>query len=115
MGKNGEGALVCRASNFAGPHGNAVAHAARHELKPKVSPIGGGKRPVKPGLAVETVEIGTDELAILHANAGVIDKIGYAARGVDRVVRAFTGTRLCRYDFNPVLERFLYNDDACQP
>src|SRR4029078_2711985 len=96
MGKDGGGTLIRGAGHFARPHGNAVAHAACHELKPKVSPIGNGKR-VKPWLAIEPVEIGTDELAILHANARVIDKIGYAARGVDLIVRTFTGKRLCRY------------------
>jgi hypothetical protein len=30
---------------------------------------------VKPGLAIEAVEIGTDELAVLHTKAGVVDEI----------------------------------------
>jgi hypothetical protein len=57
--------------------------------------------------------IGTDKLAVLHTNTGIIDEIGYAARGVDLVVRAVTGTRLCLNDLDAVLKRFLYNDDAC--
>jgi hypothetical protein len=99
MGKDGGGTLVRRTRHFARPYGNTVAHTARHELKPKVSPIRGSKRPVKPRLAIETVEIDTDELAIFHANASIIDKIGYAARGIDLVVSTFVSTRLCRYDF----------------
>src|SRR5215813_10265835 len=93
MGQDGGGTFVCRASHFAHPHGNAVAHAARHKLEPKVSPIGCTWQLMKPRLAVETVEMGTDELAILHTNASIIDEIGYAARGVDLVVRAVTSTR----------------------
>jgi hypothetical protein len=34
---------------------------------------------VKPGLAIEAVEIGTVELAVLHAKAGVVDEIWHAA------------------------------------
>jgi hypothetical protein len=68
---------------------------------------------VKPWLAVETVEIGTDKLAVLDTIASIIDEIGYAARGVDLVIRAVTGTRLCLDNLDAIFKRFLYNNDAC--
>jgi hypothetical protein len=34
---------------------------------------------VEPRLVIEAVEIGTDELAVLHANAGGVDEIWHAA------------------------------------
>jgi hypothetical protein len=40
MGKDGGGTLIRRASHFARPHGNAVAHATRHKLEPQVSIVG---------------------------------------------------------------------------
>jgi hypothetical protein len=113
MGEDGGRTLVRAASHFARPHRNAVAHAARSKLEPKVGPIMVTQRLVKPWLVVEVVEIGTDKLAILHANASIIDEVGYAARGIDLVVRAVTGTRLCLDNLDAVLERFLYNNDAC--
>ena len=56
-------------------------------------------------LTIEAVEIGADELAVLHANAGVIDEIGNAARGVDLVVRAVCGARFRLDDLDAILER----------
>src|SRR5215831_14821756 len=111
MGQDGGGTFVRRASHFARPHGNAVAHAARHKLEPEVSPIGFAWQLVKPRLAVETVEIGTDELAVFDTIASIIDEVGYAARGIDLVVRAVTGTRLCLDNFDAALKHFLYNNN----
>jgi hypothetical protein len=34
---------------------------------------------VESGLAVKAVEIVTDELAVFHANAGIVDEVGHAA------------------------------------
>jgi hypothetical protein len=34
---------------------------------------------VEAGLAIKAVEIGTDELAVLHTDAGVVDEIWHAA------------------------------------
>src|SRR5262249_37186998 len=115
VGEDRRGTLVRRASHFACPHGNAVAHAARHELKPKVSPIGWRWRFVEPRLVVEAVQIGTDELAVLHTNAGIINEIRYAAGGIDLVIWTVTGARLGLDDLDAVLERLLYNDDAREP
>ena len=88
MSKDSGRTLAHGPIHFARPYGDAIAHAARHELKPEVSPIGFMQRVVEARLAIEAVEIGADELAVLHANAGIIDEIGHAARGVDLIVRA---------------------------
>ena len=58
---------------------------------------------MKARLAVEAVEIGADELAVLHADAGIVDEVGHAARGVDPVVGAAGGARLGLDDLDPVL------------
>jgi hypothetical protein len=39
-------------------------------------------------LTIEIVEIRADELAILHANPGVIDKVGDAAGRIDAIIGA---------------------------
>jgi hypothetical protein len=77
MGEDCGRTLARGPTHFACPYRNAVAHAARHELKPKVSPIGFTQRVVEARLAIEVVEIGTDELAVFHANASIVDEIRY--------------------------------------
>lgn len=37
-------------------------------------------------LPVETVEVGADELAVLHTHAHVVDQVGHAPGGVDLIV-----------------------------
>ena len=51
------------------------------------------ERVVQARFTVEVVEVGTNELAVLHANAGIVDEIWHAARGVDLIVRTALGAR----------------------
>jgi hypothetical protein len=67
---------------------------------------------VEARLTIEAVEIGADELAVLHANAGIVDEIGHATRGVDLIVRTARSTRFRLNDLDPILERLLYDNDA---
>ena len=87
-GSHGQGvvgeALVLGPGYFPAPYGDAVAHAARRKLEPKIRPIGCVRRVVEARLAVEGVEISADELAVFHADAGIIDEIGHAAGGLIR-------------------------------
>ena len=63
-------------------------------------------------LAIETVEIGANELAVFHADAGLIDQIGHAAGGIDLIVGTARGACFRLDDLNMVLERLLDDDDA---
>ena len=63
-------------------------------------------------LAIEAVEIGADELAVFHANAGLIDQIGHAAGGIDLIVGTVGGARFCLDDLDAVFKRLLKDDDA---
>ncbi|MGA8001302.1 MAG: hypothetical protein WCA05_06605 [Pseudolabrys sp.] len=76
MGEDGGRTLACGPTHFARPYRDAVAHTARRELETEVSPIGFPQRVVEAGLTIEAVEIGADELAVLHADAGIVDEIG---------------------------------------
>jgi hypothetical protein len=67
---------------------------------------------VEARLTIEAVEIGADELAVLHANAGIIDEIGHATRGIDLIVRTARSARFRLEDLDPILECFLYDNDA---
>jgi hypothetical protein len=67
---------------------------------------------VEPRLTVEAIEIGTDELTVLHAKAGLIDKIRYAARGVDLIIRADGCSRFCLDNLDAILEGLLYDKDT---
>ena len=49
---------------------------------------------------------------VLHANAGIINQKGHAARGIDLVVGTARGTRFRLDNLNAVLESFLKNEDA---
>jgi len=86
MGKSSRRTLVLGPGYFPAPYGDAVAHAARRKLEPKIRPIGCVRRVVEARLAVEGVEISADELAVFHADAGIIDEIGHAAGGIDLIV-----------------------------
>src|SRR5262249_35435356 len=112
MGESGRRTLVLGSDHLPTPHSDAVAHAARRELEPKIRPIGCGRGVVEAWLAVEAVEIGADELAVFHADAGVVDQIRHAAGGVDLIVGTARGTCFRLDDLDAVLERLLNDDDA---
>ncbi|MGB8106756.1 MAG: hypothetical protein WCF47_21030, partial [Pseudolabrys sp.] len=61
MSKDSGRTLAHGSTHFARPYGDAIAHATRHELKPKVSPIGFTQRVVEARLTIDVVEIGADE------------------------------------------------------
>jgi hypothetical protein len=67
---------------------------------------------VKARPAVEAVEKGADELAVFHADTGIIDQIGHAAGGIDLIVG--TAGRACFRldDLDAILECLLDDDDA---
>src|SRR5262249_55200786 len=54
------------------------------------------------------------ELAVLHADADVVDEIGHAAGGVDLIVGAAGGAGLGRDDLDAILELLLDHHDARQ-
>ena len=64
---------------------------------------------------VEVVEVGANELAVLHANAGIVDEIGHATRWIDLIVRTALGARFRLNDLDAVVKRLLYDNDARQP
>jgi hypothetical protein len=70
---------------------------------------------VKARLTIEAVEIGANELAVLHANAGIIDEIGHATRGVDLIVRTARSTCFRLEDLDAILECLLHDNDTRQP
>ena len=43
---------------------------------------------MEPRLAIEAVEVGANQLTILHADASIVDEIGHAARRIDLIVGA---------------------------
>src|SRR5262249_18510886 len=112
MGKSGRRALVLGPGHFSAPDSDAVAHATRCELQPKIRPIGCEGRVMEARLAVEAVEIGADELAVFHPDAGIIDQIGHAAGGIDLVVGTVGAARFCLDALDAVIERLLKDDDA---
>jgi hypothetical protein len=67
---------------------------------------------VEARLTVDAIEIGADELAVLHAETSIVDEIGHAARGVDLIVRTVQGARFRLDNLDAILERLLYDDDA---
>src|SRR6516165_8907964 len=83
MRQNSGRTLPYGSSHLAYPYADAFAHVARRELKPLVSPIRLAGGVMETRLAIQVVQIGTDELAVFHADAGIIDQIGDAAGGID--------------------------------
>ena len=69
---------------------------------------------MKTRLAVKTIEIGTDELAVLHAIASIINEVGYASGGIDRVVGAVLRASLRPDDLDALLQTFLDHHNARQ-
>src|SRR4051794_40942 len=111
--ERGGRALAYGPAHLARPDGNAVARAARSGLEPGALPIAILR--MKARLAAEAVQVGADELAVLHADAGIVDEVRHAPRGVDPIVRAVGRARLGLDDFDPVLEALLDDQDARQP
>src|SRR5262245_6490647 len=115
MGECGWRTLVLGPSYLPAPHGYAVAHATRCELEPKIRPIGCVRCAVESLLVDKAVEIGTDELAVFHADARVIDEVRYPAGGIDLIIGTAGGACFSLDDLDAVLERLLDDDDAREP
>src|SRR5215468_2586551 len=67
------------------------------------------------GRAIDGIEVGADELAVLHADAVVIDQIGHPTRRVDLVVGTADGACLGLENGNAIGELFLQYEDAGKP
>jgi hypothetical protein len=67
------------------------------------------------GLTVETIEIGADQLAVLHPYAGVVDQVRYTARWADLIVGAVLHARLGLDDLDAILQPLLHHHDAREP
>ncbi len=79
MRQNSGRTLACGSSHFAHPDTDSFTHVARRELKPLISPISSTSGIVEARLTIQAIEIGADELAILHGNAVIVDKIRHTA------------------------------------
>src|SRR5215475_1769509 len=112
MSESSRRTLVLLPGHFPTPDSDTLAHAPRRELQPKIGPIGFVRHIVEARPAVEAVEKGADELAVFHADTGIIDQIGHAAGGIDLIVG--TAERACFRldDLDAVLECLLNDDDA---
>src|SRR5258708_6640334 len=86
MGESSRRTLVRGPGHFPTPHGDALAHAPRRELQPKIRPIGCKRRIVEARHAVEAVEKGADKLAVFHADTGIVAPVGHAAGGIELIV-----------------------------
>src|SRR5262249_3141563 len=53
--------------------------------------------------------------AVLHADPGIVEEVGHAARWIDAIVRAVRRARLGLDDLDPVLEALLDHHDAGEP
>ena len=112
MGESGRRTFAFGPSHFPTPHSDSVAHAARRELEPKICPVGCVRCAVEARLAIEAVEVSTDELAVFHADAGIIDQIGDAAGGIDLIIGTAGGACFRLDDLDAILERLLDDHDA---
>ena len=65
-------------------------------------------------LTVEHVEIGADQLTILHADAGIVDEVGNAARGIDLIIWTARGAGFRLDDLDAVLEHLLGYENTRQ-
>jgi hypothetical protein len=92
------------ATHFAPPYADSFTQTARRVFEPQVIPVGCTERIVESRLTVEAIEIGADELAVLHANAGIVNQKGHAARGIDLIVGTARGTRFRLDNLNAVLK-----------
>src|SRR5262245_33190000 len=66
-------------------------------------------------LPIEVVEVGADELAVLHTHTRFVNEVGHAARRVDQIVGTARGARLRLDDLDAVRQAFLQDEDARQP
>ena len=98
MCKDGRRTLAFRAAHFAPPDADSFTQTARRVFETQVVPVRCTQRVVEPRLTVKAIEMGADELAVLHANAGIVNQKGHAASGIDLIVRAasssFSRTRM---------------------
>src|SRR5262249_22321472 len=115
MGECSRRALALGPGYLPAPHGDAVAHATRCELEPKIRPIGCVRCAVESRLAVKAVEIGTDKLAVFHADAGVIDEVRHPTGGIDLIIGTAGDACFSLDDLDAVLERLFDDDDAREP
>src|SRR5688572_20215525 len=95
-------AFVRRPVELAQPDREAVKIAARQTLQAARLPT----VELECGLAVETIEVLTDERGFLHAHTIVANEVRHAAGRVDAVVRAASRARLRNDDFDAAAERF---------
>ena len=91
---NGRRLLVFRPGDLAAPNGESVQHASRHRFETArfLSLIACWQ--IEKRLAVQLIEIGTDESGFLQPNAVVADEIRDATRRIDLVVRTVV-RRVC--------------------
>src|SRR5689334_14001473 len=61
------------------------------------------------------VQIGADDLAVLHAETGVIDEAGHAPRRTDQIEGTVRKARLRRDDLDALFKTLLQHEDARQP
>src|SRR5262249_25157167 len=113
--QHGRRTLVLRPGHLAHPNADALAQAARASLAPPITPIALARRAVKFRRAVETVEVGTNELAVLHADAVCVEEIGHPAGWIYLIIGTALLARLRRDDLDAILQFFLDHHDARQP
>src|SRR6266568_3595721 len=114
VAESGRGTFALGSPHLTHPNRDSIAQAARSGLEPATGPIRIRCRAMQARLAVEAVKIGADELAVLHADAGIVDEVGHAAGGVDLVVGAIRYARLRSDHLDAVLQTFLEHYDARQ-
>jgi hypothetical protein len=86
VSEHGGGTLARMPGHLAHPDRDTVAQAARRGIEPTVSPVGFTTWMMEARPAVEAVEVGTDELTVLHANPGIVHEIRDAPRRIDLIV-----------------------------
>src|SRR5215471_14447764 len=59
--------FIFGSAHLAPPNANAFAHTPRRELEPLVSPVRLASGIVETRLAIQAIQIGADDLAVLHA------------------------------------------------
>ena len=73
-----------------------------------------GIRPRPSARTIERVEIGTDQLAVLQPEAGIVDQIGHAAGRIDGIVGTCDRARFRLDDGDTITEALLEHKDARQ-
>ena len=77
--EHGRRPLVLGTAHLAHVDRDAVGKAARGRFDAPIRQVGCSLRIMKPRLAIEAVEIGADDLAVLHPDAIVVDEVGHTA------------------------------------